>query len=234
MGKASDEMTTSDSLHNETIQLLVRFSLGEAIPASRLESARSHLLACTDCWQRFGHLARVLADGPDLLTPAVLADLRPAAPNFAEWRRLQAHAHQAVAGLGRWQRGRDYLAGLSQDIHEQARVVLFALHALVMAPGPAPAHRGETTAEVVLRCDDLPDFETVVTATPSPLDAEQVRLVFEISIPSRWPDFSGVRVVLDDGERQIEQTSGRSGIVAFDDLPRARLSTLTALVLPPE
>ncbi|MCW5857447.1 MAG: hypothetical protein KIS63_04095 [Caldilineales bacterium] len=225
---------TPDGLHDETIQLLLHFSLGGVIPADRLEQARAHLLACTDCWQRFGDLARALADDPDLLTAAVLADLRPAAPNYAEWRRLQTQAPQAAARLGRWQRGRDYLAGLSQGIHEQTQVVFFALQDLRTVSGPALAHRSEETpAMVVLHCDDLYDFEATVTAIPYPLDADRVRLEFEISIPSRWPDFSGVRVVLDDGKRQTEQISGRSGIVAFDGISRADLPALTALVLPP-
>lgn len=227
-------MTTPPGLHDETIQLLLRYGLGETISADRLDQARAHVLACDDCWQRFGHLARVLADDPELMTPAVLADLRPSAPNFAEWRRLETRAAQTIAGLDRWQRGRDYLAGLSQGVHEQTQVVLFALQNLLTAPSPVLAHRGEAApAIVVLRCDDLYDFEATVTATPYPLDADRVRLEFEISVPSRWPDFSGVRVVLDDGKRQTEQISGRSGIVTFDNIARVDLPALTALVLPP-
>lgn len=234
MGKASDEMTTSSSLHDETIQLLLRFSLGETIPVEKLQQARGHILVCSDCWQRFGHLARALADDPALLTPEVLADERPTAPNFAEWRRLQAHASHAMTNLGRWQRGRDYLAGLGQGAQEQAQVVLFALQGLFAMPSPALTHRAEATpAIVLLRCDDLQDFEATVTATPYPLDTNRVRLEFEITIPSRWPDFSGVRVILDDGRRQTEHISGRSGIVAFDDILRSQLPALTALVVPP-
>jgi hypothetical protein len=54
-----------------------------------------------------------------------------------------------------------------------------------------------------------------------------------VSVPSRWPDFSGVRVTLDDGTQQIERTTGRAGYLEFDPIPRSRIPTLNFIVVPP-
>lgn len=219
--------------HDQAIAILFGIALGRTISQADTEAARLHVIRCASCWERFQQMTEALTGEP--ASPQVEPLPLPEAPTFGERWRLQRHAPQLEEQPGRWQAGIGYLARLAQEAEQRTIALLISANRWFAGPGPALAHRGGKDvpeAETTLHCTDLPDLEAVVTIMPGAGAPHLVRVAVEISVPSRWPDFSGLRVILDDGARELERVTGRDGRVEFDAIPRERIPTLNVIILP--
>ncbi|PKO22781.1 MAG: hypothetical protein CVU38_07660 [Chloroflexi bacterium HGW-Chloroflexi-1] len=234
-------MTSGSDIHERALAILLRLTLGQEPRRVDIETAYDHVAACDTCWSQFGALTENLT-GEELEEPGGVFSEQwlPAAPTYGEQWLLQHRAPDAARQPGRWQRGRGYLARLAEDVEQSTTALLVSFQHLLTGPSLALAHRGPSQTlddrgplEIVLQCSDLPDLQTTVTLKSDATAPDFVRPQVEISIPSRWPDFSGVRVILDDGTQQIERTTGRAGYLEFDAIPRERIPSLSFIVLPP-
>ncbi len=226
-------MNTQRDEHDRAIAALFRAVLGQVTDQTDWEAARSHVVRCAACWERFQMMAEMLTGEPILPGGGPL--LLPEAPTFGEQWRLQRHAPQLEAQPGHWRSGIGYLARLAQEAGQRATALLISLGQWLAGQGLAPVHRGPESipeAETTF-CTDLPDLEARVTIISGTGDPHLARVALEISIPSRWPDFSGVRVIMDDGERELERVTGRDGRLEFDAIPREKVPRLNFTILPP-
>lgn len=215
--------------------ILLEMSLGRPVAQADAERARSHVAVCAECWDRFRRLASDLAGAPTPMDEPESTVFFPGAPNFGEAWKVQRSVRDQVGERGVWRRGHDYLAYLRDETERRTLAVRFALQGMLGGPTLALAHRGDPAGrefEGTLSCTDLSDIEAVVAVTPDPSHPDLVRVSVEVALPDRWPDYSGVRVVLDDGMQRKELVSGQSGFVRFDSVERARLSDMSVLVIP--
>jgi hypothetical protein len=212
--------------------LLLKTALGQAAEQPDERAAKLHVARCEACWPRFKQLVETLMGEPALADDASADDLLTA-PTLGERWRLQRHAPEIADRPGRWQRGVGYLSRLTEEVRQQTMALLISIHQFLAGPSLAfaSAHRGPS--EIILRCADLPDLEATVVITPDAADTRLARVAVEVSIPSRWPDFSGVRVILDDGVRQIERVTGHAGRAEFESISTEKVSNLNLVVLPP-
>jgi len=243
-------MTSGSDIHARALAALLQLTLGQEPSRVDTESAYDHIAECSTCWSQFSVLTETLiGERPEELGEAVAEQWLPAAPTFGEQWLLQHHTPAAGTLPGYWQRGRGYLARLAEDVEQHVTALLVSLQYLLTGPSPAYAHRGsgETREdfdrdlildvrrplEIELSCDDLPDLRTVMILKSDVMRPDLVRPRIEVSIPSRWPDFSGVRIMLDDGTQQVERTTGRTGTLEFDAIPRSLIPSLNFIIQPP-
>jgi len=227
-------MNTQQDEHDWAMAILFKMALGQAIEQTDWRAARSHVIGCGTCWERFQRIAETLTGEPILPQEEPLP--LPEAPTFGERWRLYRHAPQLKDRPGHWRSGFGYLARLVQEAGQRTVALLISVGQLWAGQDLALAHRGPehiSEAEITLHCADLPDLEATVMIIPDMGDPRLVRVAVEISLPSRWPDFSGVRVIMDDGEQELERVTGRDGRLEFDAIPRERVPRLSFIVLPP-
>ena len=227
-------MNTQQDEHDRAMVILFRAVLGQAIEQTDWRAARSHMIRCGACWERFQRIAETLTGEPILSREEPLP--LPEAPTFGERWRLYRHAPRLKDRPGHWQSGLGYLARLVQEAEQRTVALLISVGQLLAGQDLVPAHRGTEhlpEAEITLHCAELPDLEATVIIIPDMGDSRLVRVAVEISLPSRWPDFSGVRVIMDDGEQELERVTGRDGRLEFGAIPRERVPRLSFIVLPP-
>lgn len=225
-------MNLPSNKHEQSLNILLRYLLGDTPKTENLIAAKEHVAACSSCWQR-------LLQWGDVLAPTALASFMeesiesfPSGPTFAEVRRLQQEDVPADAIAGMWRRGQAYLARLSPA--NKVGAVLISLDPRQWSPPLVLAHRGNDETTPTLQITDLPDLETSVSILPWAETSDEVSLLVEISMPSLWPDYSGVRVVLDSSEGKREDVTGPSGRVTFGPFTRDSLSTMHLILFPPE
>ncbi|MBI3958014.1 MAG: hypothetical protein HY328_04315 [Chloroflexi bacterium] len=206
---------------------------GEALE-DRFADFLGHRAVCRRCQQLYADVVMLLqieaeeglAHAP-LATPLPLPGQDALAEAGTGWRKILAQGRewlieatqtgaQLVIDLALllWGKDQPNLA-LRQSEDESA-----ALGELTVAPAQA-----ESGYNLEVRLRLLPDVE----------DPTLALLTAEISLPERWPDFSGVAVVLSlpNGESR-RATTGATGIVRFPRLPQNAIHQMRFVVeLPP-
>ncbi len=224
------------SQHDQMIRVLARYLLGEMIASEDLEIAKEHVTTCQRCWGQLMEIAQVLAPTTWDSFVDEFAEPFPTSPTFAEMRYLQKQDSPSFDLPGIWRRGRSYLARLAAP--DTVQEVIISLDPQQWVQPVVEAHRNkkktdDVTDASVLHITELPGIETSVVIAPLPEDDQEVVLTVEISIPARWPDFSGVRVLLDSPEDQVEKITGGSGRVSFRPVRLNALSSMKLLISPP-
>ena len=230
--RKGNPMSQHSSSHTGFLRTAFRHLLGEAVDAEELRKAKAHIAACPDCWETWMSMIGVA-------TPATWTKFLeestgpfPQGPTFAEEYRSAGAWEASEAGL--WQRGRSYLARLTPE--KALRQLVVFLNIDSWQPSLAAAHRGDEKASsdaLSLQIDDLPDIHTSVSVTPAPDDRESAIITVEVSIESRFPDFSGVRVRLESDDAREEKVTGTSGVVRFQPVRRSNLPAMRLTILPP-
>jgi hypothetical protein len=226
-------MNENSSTHTLFLRTMLRHLLGEAVDVEELHKAKTHIASCSDCWEELMSLTSVLAPSGWTQFLNETAGAFPQGPTFVQERRLESSAASDVDEVSLWQRGRSYLARLSPENVVQ-QVIVFLNPDSWQSPLPA-AHRSEKNAPSdmpSLEIDDLPGLSALVSILPVPDDTEHVIITVEVSIESRFPDFSGVHILLESPDEHDEQVTGISGRVEFRPVPRADISSMHLIILP--
>jgi hypothetical protein len=159
-------------------------------------------------------------------------------PDFGQWRMLQKTGSRTIPEHGtKLRRGAGYLAWLTAGIREQVVAVLITLRDMFeQAPAPVLARRG-LAEEALVSFDlmDIPQLQAQLTVYPDRTSTQLCWAVVEVAIPDRWPDSSGVEVVMRLPDREERKRTGADGQVVFQDIPRRDLSRASVLLaMPPE
>lgn len=127
------------------------------------------------------------------------------------------------------------------------RLVINLAIALWEPPRLAPAYavKGETPPEEAgdatdvrlprrfsLDPTDIADVQVTIAVLPDTEATDACNLVAKVEVPSRWPDLSGIEVVLAWAETRLSQPTDESGEVIFGPLPCTALQTARLSVQP--
>ena len=195
-----------------------------------------HLRVCSECARKYALLREVVGEGKPIIAA-------PQYPSFDELWLLQQTTPRLKARLssGPVKRGRDYLAWLGREIEQGVSLVLVRLADVLTPPRPAYAHRGveagtegELLAHFSVGTEELADFEGEIYVYREREDPTLCRALVQVSIPSRWPDFSGTQVVMTDGQETRSAQTGPDGRVVFTDIPVEALDRIAFALMPPE
>ena len=216
-----------------------------------VEYAAAHIEG-HDATTLFPATARHVATCPDCqaalsaLTLVRVSTTLPSYPNFAEAFALSS-AQTGIASLvevAKTHKGLGYTLWLADEVRRQAMTLVVRLGEL-LASGPsrqlAFAHRGETpTPERVvtsfrLDAHDWADLEAEVIIYEDPVDPSHCQAEVEVTIPSRWPDFSGIEVLMISPTGMKRAVTGRQGRATFPELPRQDIErTMFAITVSPD
>ncbi len=227
-------MKARNASHDRYLRILWRYVLGESVDMNALAEAKAHLVSCPDCWRTW--MASLAELAPSAWEQFLMESTTPfpQGPTFAQARQ-QARQASVQAGEGIWQQGRAYLARLSPE--KRVRELLISLDVGLWPASPAMAHRslgkGAPSGQA-LTIDHLPGLEATVHVTPAADDPQFATITVEVSMPQRFPDFSGTRIQLVLADRRVEKITGVSGAVTFARIPYAQLPDARVRVMPPD
>lgn len=207
---------------------------GEDVQALYLDMT-DHLQRCPGCRERHDLLV-------EILQREEAEAQAPQYPGFDEIALLNRAIPQASSqfDLSLVRRGRDYVAWLSEELEREVSVLMVKLVDVLAMPPTRPgyAHRGarhieeELLAHFRVGTEELADLESDISIYRDRDDPSLCRAVVEVSIPSQWPDFSGTRVVMTDGDEVRSAQTGRNGRVTFERIPVADLERIAFTILP--
>jgi len=220
-------------MHKHFLQTLQQYLSGIPVSEEDLERAKSHVVDCPSCWEALIQFSDTLA--PMALENTMIQEAPPfpTGPTFAQARRIHSESSAFAPLSGIWQRRKDYLICLSPDLIIQE--LLIFLDALASPPAVAMAHRGEGKANANVGNIDITEGENLqASIVAESVQEGLVDLLIEISMPERWPDYSGVRVILDLGTEEREQITSESGRISFHSLPLDELGSARLHIFPPE
>src|SRR6185436_15329781 len=142
-------------------------------------------------------------------------------PDFAEWQLLQKAAPQGVTrGKDKLRTGLGYLSWLTTDIQERIEAVLISLKDLVAQPPTRfLAHRSTDTESLMsFSLLEEPQLQAQLTIYPDRISTSRCWAVVEVTIPDRYPDFSGVEVIMAVSDRKERKRTGEDGRANFQDI----------------
>lgn len=234
-------MRNQQDQHEWASLILWQAALGTRVERADLRAAKLHVAHCSACWRRWKRMVETITEERTLSEAEAQANsIVPAGLTYGEHWRLQHLRPELTAQPGQWQRGHGCLARLSQDPGKRTLALIISVAQsmggqtpVVTLRGEERSDRGAAQPEVVLQCNELTDVEATVIIQPDAQDISLVRIAVEVSVPDRFPDFSGVEVLLDDGQQQQQQVTGSSGRLEFGGIPRDKLEQLNIVVIPP-
>jgi hypothetical protein len=194
-----------------------------------------HLQRCPDCRERHDLLVEILQREE---TEAKA----PQYPGFDEMALLNRAVPQVSSqlDLSLVRRGRDYIAWLGEELERGVSVLMVKLVDVLAIPPARPgyAHRGvshegeELLAYFHVGTEELTDLESDISIYRDRDEPSLCRAVVEVSIPSQWPDFSGTKVVMTNGEEIRSAQTGRNGRVTLERIPVVDLERIAFTILP--
>ena len=255
----------NDNVHQSTLAALMRMVFGVEKDRLVLIKALQHIQTCPDCqrslpeWRQAltGQLAdRQLQDWNSMKIDADLfawlldtlanRDLDrifdesslASYPNFGQWRSMQKAASQNITEhRARLRRGTGYLAWFIPGIQERIVAALISIKDALEQPRTlALAHRGGEEGSLLnFALMDEPQLQALLTVYPDRTSDLLCWAMVEVVMPDRWPDCSGVEVVMRLPDREESKRTSDTGQVVFQNIPRNELARTTfLLVVPPE
>ena len=255
----------NDDVHQVALAALIHIVFGISQDRSALTQALQHIYTCSHCqrslseWSQaltgrlsarqlqgwdsmevdadlFDWLLDTLADRDldRILDKSSLASY----PDFGQWRLMQKTVPQGTAEhSAKLRRGAGYLAWLMPGVQEQVVAALISIKDILeQPPALVLAHRsGDAESLLSFALMDEPQLQAQLTVYLDRASALLCWAIVEVVVPDRWPDSSGVEVVMRLPDREESKLTSKTGQVIFQNIPRNELAHTTfLLVMPPE
>jgi hypothetical protein len=207
---------------------------GEALP-EEFEQFRQHMRICAACTESYQDLLMVL-EAEEAEAGMEMVEMPIIPPPWAAQAEADAPAAQEIEHGG-------FRVWLTQQGNALVHLVVDLSNLGSMTPqvemraqSQAEAASAEEFVLDTTALENVQNMELRIAVAVDQMNPMQRELRVELSLPTRWPDFSGAAISLHRATGEVlSQLTGRNGIVKFAGLTLEEIrSARVEVALPPE